>query len=98
MWTDPGTIQIAHRHMNVEVGAEAALFPEKEYINGIFVTVYHKYLIRSKRLNLLYLANPVANLLKKYRMRDYYFKSLYLLTEYFPAYLHTVISIRKSCL
>ncbi len=25
--------------MNVEIGAEAALFPEKEYINGIFVTV-----------------------------------------------------------
>jgi hypothetical protein len=23
--------------MNVEIGAEAALFPEKEYINGIFV-------------------------------------------------------------
>jgi hypothetical protein len=26
--------------MNVEVGAEAALFPEKEYINGIFVAVH----------------------------------------------------------
>jgi hypothetical protein len=26
--------------MNVETGAEAALFPEKEYINGIFVAVY----------------------------------------------------------
>jgi hypothetical protein len=26
--------------MNVEIGAEAALFPEKEYINGIFVAVY----------------------------------------------------------
>jgi hypothetical protein len=25
--------------MNVEVGAEAALFPEKEYIKGIFVAV-----------------------------------------------------------
>jgi hypothetical protein len=25
--------------MNVEIGPEAAQFPEKEYINGIFVTV-----------------------------------------------------------
>jgi hypothetical protein len=25
--------------MNVEIGAEAALFPEKEYIKGIFVAV-----------------------------------------------------------
>ncbi len=30
---------IAHRHINVETWAEAALFPEKEYINGIFVAV-----------------------------------------------------------
>ncbi len=27
--------------MNVEIGAEAVLFPEKEYINGIFVAVYN---------------------------------------------------------
>jgi hypothetical protein len=27
------------RHMNVEIEAEAALFPEKEYINGIAVAV-----------------------------------------------------------
>ncbi len=26
--------------MNVEIGAEAALFPEKEYISGTFVAVY----------------------------------------------------------
>ncbi len=26
--------------MNVETGAEAALFPEKEYINGIFFAVH----------------------------------------------------------
>jgi hypothetical protein len=26
--------------MNVEIGTEAALFPEKEYISGIFVAVH----------------------------------------------------------
>ncbi len=29
--------------MNVEIGAEAALFPEKEYINGIFVAVWDNW-------------------------------------------------------
>ncbi len=38
MWTD--SVYIAHRHMNVENGNEAAQFPEKEYINGIAVAVY----------------------------------------------------------
>jgi hypothetical protein len=26
--------------MNVEIGAEAALFPEKKYIKGIFIAVW----------------------------------------------------------
>jgi hypothetical protein len=29
--------------MNVEIGAEAALFPEKEYINGIAVAVHDSF-------------------------------------------------------
>jgi hypothetical protein len=31
--------------MNVEIGAEAALFPEKEYINGIFVAVWYAFVL-----------------------------------------------------
>jgi hypothetical protein len=31
---------MAHGHMNVEIRTEAAQFPEKEYINGIFLAVY----------------------------------------------------------
>jgi hypothetical protein len=34
--------------MNVEIGAEAALFPEKEYIKGIFFAVYDKWLSRQE--------------------------------------------------
>ncbi len=39
MWTDLGNMQIAHRHMIVEIGTGAKQFPKKEYINGISVPV-----------------------------------------------------------
>jgi hypothetical protein len=32
--------------MNVEIGAEAALFPEKEYINGIAVAVKEIFYVK----------------------------------------------------
>ncbi len=48
MWTDLGNIQIAHRHMNVDIGPKAAQCPEKEYINGIFVAVLVHFGIGNK--------------------------------------------------
>ncbi len=38
--------------MNVEIGAEATLFPEKEYINGIFVTVRDPQCISSSTVDM----------------------------------------------
>jgi hypothetical protein len=35
--------------MNVEIGAEAAQFPEKEYINGIAIAVYKRQFTEKKK-------------------------------------------------
>jgi hypothetical protein len=37
--------------MDVKIGIEAAQFPEKEYINGIFVAVLNMYLITVKKVS-----------------------------------------------
>jgi hypothetical protein len=39
--------------MNVEIGAEATLFPEKEYIKGIFVAVCLYTTVTTVSLHLL---------------------------------------------
>ncbi len=41
--------------MNVEIGAEAALYPEKEYIYGIFIAVH---------IHVQYSILPLLNLLR----------------------------------
>jgi hypothetical protein len=44
--------------MNVEIGAEAGLFPEKEYINGIAVAVWRP---TSQRAGVLILSYDISH-------------------------------------
>ncbi len=47
--------------MNVEIGAEAMLFPEKEYIKAIFVAVYwvqQLYKVETKKTGTRQRKNP----------------------------------------
>jgi hypothetical protein len=66
--------------MNVEIGTEAALFPEKEYINGIFLAVHiHKIIVcRMKSVHicmcLLYNTNKkyvAVSLLVRGKLHDF---------------------------
>ncbi len=70
MWTDPGNILIAHRHMNVEIGAEAAEIPEKEYINGIAFAVYNTRVQGFSRQERI---NGLAHRFKGPSCADFYF-------------------------
>jgi hypothetical protein len=49
--------------MNVEIGAEAALFPEKEYINGIAVAVYNSSYLKANSI----VSNPILTTIGKGR-------------------------------
>ncbi len=60
---------MAHRRMNVETGTEAAPFPKKEYINGIFVAVW--YLTHISGCTLSALALFLAYWLRKKICRQY---------------------------
>jgi hypothetical protein len=56
--------------MNVEIGAEDSLFPEKEYISGIFVECVRAHFPRNKTLDSLsILSSQVLNLMSGVKSR-----------------------------
>ncbi len=51
--------------MNVEIGAEAALFPEKEYIYGIAVAVWLKAELSEDKLKINFVKAYNVEILQK---------------------------------
>ncbi len=66
--------------MNVEILTETAQFPEKEYINGIFVAVYNKVLLVWGSEDLPLSADKLvqtAELMEEYKGFGFGFSSIY---------------------
>ncbi len=74
--------------MNVEIGTEAAQFPEKEYMNGIFLAVCKSERIREKNSQLMsYLQCPVYEVLQGH----YYYYGVYSLGAVISRFFHMKI-------
>ena len=61
--------------MNVEIGAEAAQFPEKEYINGIAVAVY---------MNIVLYMHIQSTIFAQVQIKQTFFKIVIIFIFHFP--------------
>ncbi len=88
MWSSPGNILIAHRHMKVEIGTEAVQFPEKEYINGILGFSSQCNFLHFHRFLLLCTSNTKRQFLPmSFFRKNILFKILYFpQTDYFTTH------------